>query len=200
MNVQTTILMKDLNVRYPLQCCQSLYWFHLLSFWANQTSCKINNHLKNYNKFRKIQKNSKNPKKWKKTHRIQNCRPEASLVTYLLIIATLAPRADNAFTIPWPRPVPPPVTKAIFPSKVPLGSIKLLRGAKTAAVVSEAERVLVAMAVFGVSCLIPCLARRSWEPGNLKIDFAAMMGQGSAWWYFGMGAKKRLSQKGLYFM
>ena len=46
----------------------------------------------------------------------------------LLIIATLAPRADNVFTIPRPRPVPPPVTNAILPSKVPLGSIKSCLG------------------------------------------------------------------------
>ena len=50
--------------------------------------------------------------------------------TNLLEIATLAPRDDSIWTIPLPRPVPPPVTNATFPSKDFSGSIRVFTGAK----------------------------------------------------------------------
>lgn len=49
---------------------------------------------------------------------------------HLLEMTTLAPRIDKYSTIPLPRPVPPPVTKATRPSNVPAGSIGVLRAGK----------------------------------------------------------------------
>ena len=43
---------------------------------------------------------------------------------------TWAPRSDSILAIPLPNPVPPPVTKAILPSKVPLGNIGVVIAGK----------------------------------------------------------------------
>lgn len=47
-------------------------------------------------------------------------------IVYLLDMTTVAPRSDSILTIPFPKPVPPPVTKATFPLKQPSGSIQSL--------------------------------------------------------------------------
>lgn len=44
-------------------------------------------------------------------------------LTHRLEITTVAPREDSASVIPLPKPVPPPVTNAIFPLKVPGASM-----------------------------------------------------------------------------
>ena len=49
---------------------------------------------------------------------------------YLLVMATWAPRCDSMVAIPFPRPVPPPVMKAVFPLKVPSGSMGVLAAGK----------------------------------------------------------------------
>ena len=61
---------------------------------------------------------------------------------YLLEMTTLLPSAERHSTIPLPRPVPPPVTKATFPSNVPGGSMGVFRAGKwlAAAVVLQLRR------------------------------------------------------------
>jgi len=49
---------------------------------------------------------------------------------YLPRIATDAPKELNMRAIPLPKPVPPPVINAVFPVKVPGGSIGVFTGLK----------------------------------------------------------------------
>ena len=54
-------------------------------------------------------------------------RKRQKYLQYLLAITTLAPSWDNTFAMPFPRPVPPPVIRAVRPLKVPSGNIGLTR-------------------------------------------------------------------------
>ena len=57
---------------------------------------------------------------------------------YLLTMPTLAPSDDNISAIAFPRPVPPPVMKAILPSKLPAGNIAVVLAGKKEARFSAA--------------------------------------------------------------
>ena len=61
---------------------------------------------------------------------------------------TVAPRSDNIFTIPFPRPVPPPVTNAILPSKHFSGNIQSLRTGKLAPLEGRLTLVLKYLVLF----------------------------------------------------